>query len=178
MSVSRGEASGSWPARAGISTRVEIRHTWNAQRQSGAGARRSIKGPPDTNTQIARPGTSRGRVGMWTRNRKERTGRAAAGRAGSFNPEEQRSARFRSYGPPLREERFKISRVDFSRVSLSGANRVSGGARPVPAGRTVAGGRPVTTTGPGGRITISRATVTGQYQLRAWRRLITLGLSI
>ena len=26
------------------------------------------------------------------------TGRAAAGRAGSFNPEEQRSSRFRSYG--------------------------------------------------------------------------------
>ena len=32
------------------------------------------------------------------------TGRTAAGRAGSFNPEEQRSSRFRSYGPPLREE--------------------------------------------------------------------------
>jgi hypothetical protein len=62
MSVSRGEASGSWPARAGISTRVEIRHTWNrdAQRQLGAGARRNIKGPTDTNTDCPsrdKPGT-------------------------------------------------------------------------------------------------------------------------
>jgi hypothetical protein len=28
---------------------------------------------------------------MWTADREERTGRTAAGRAGSFNPEEQRS---------------------------------------------------------------------------------------
>ncbi len=75
VSVSRGEASGSWPARAGpgIFTRVERRRSEHK--------------------------------GMWIRNRKERTGGAAAGRAGSFNSEEQRSSRFRSYGPPLREER-------------------------------------------------------------------------
>jgi hypothetical protein len=33
----------------------------------------------------------------------ETTGRAAAGRAVPFNPEEQHSPRFRSYGPPLPE---------------------------------------------------------------------------
>jgi hypothetical protein len=33
------------------------------------------------------------------------TGRTAAGRAGSFNPEEHRSSRLRPFGPSLREER-------------------------------------------------------------------------
>ena len=36
------------------------------------------------------------------REHSERPGRAAAGRAGPFNPEEQHSSRFRSNGPPLR----------------------------------------------------------------------------
>jgi hypothetical protein len=44
---------------------------------------------------------------MWTTDREDITGRAAAGRAGSLNPKKQRSSRFRSYGPPLREERLR-----------------------------------------------------------------------
>ena len=51
-----------------------------------------------------------GEWGMWTTDRKDMTGRTAVGRAGSFNPEEQRSSRFRSYGPPLREERLRSFR--------------------------------------------------------------------
>jgi hypothetical protein len=78
------------------------------KRQSVAGSRRDIKGTTDTNTDCPsrnKPGTCGTRMWPVTRNQKERTGRAAAGRAGSFNPEEQRSSRFRSYGPPPREER-------------------------------------------------------------------------
>jgi hypothetical protein len=48
-----------------------------------------------------------GNVGMWTTDREDITGRAAAGRAGPFYPEEQCSSLFRSYGPPLREERLR-----------------------------------------------------------------------
>jgi hypothetical protein len=51
-------------------------------------------------------------VGMWTTDREDITGRAAAGRAGSFNPEEQRSSRFRSYGPPLRKNGYVLSGVE------------------------------------------------------------------
>jgi hypothetical protein len=51
-----------------------------------------------------------GMWGMWTTDRSDSTGRAAVGRAGSINPEEQRSSRFRSYGPPQREERFSSFR--------------------------------------------------------------------
>ena len=59
-------------------------------------------------------------------------GKAAAGRAGSFNPEEQRSSRFRSYGPPLREERYRSFRSCTNRPDRR---------RPGPCRTTWAGGR-------------------------------------
>ena len=50
-----------------------------------------------------------GEKGTRTRTGRTDTGRTAVGRAGSFNPEEPRSSRFRSYGPSLREERLRSS---------------------------------------------------------------------
>ena len=52
-------------------------------------------------------GSRPGEKGTRTRTGRTETGRTAVGRAGSFNPEEPRSSRFRSYGPSLREERLR-----------------------------------------------------------------------
>ena len=68
-------------------------------------------------TRDARPGPSRKCEGCGQRTgRRDVTGRAAARRAGSFNPEELGNVlsgpgRFRSYGPPLREERIRSFRT-------------------------------------------------------------------
>ena len=56
-------------------------------------------------------GSRPGERGTRTRTGRTETGRTAVGRAGSFNPEEPRSSRFRSYGPSLREERLRSFRV-------------------------------------------------------------------
>ncbi len=64
----------------------------NAQKAARDEARRNMNlkagGAQTRRRRAARPGSSPERhgKGMWIRNRKERTGRAAAGRAGSFNP--------------------------------------------------------------------------------------------
>ncbi len=64
---------------------------------------------------------------MWTTDWEDIAGRAAAGpgRVGSFNPEEQPSSRFRSYGPPLREERLRSFRSCTYRPTGGGPARVA-----------------------------------------------------
>jgi hypothetical protein len=68
---------------------------------------------------------------MWTTDREDITvtGWVAAGRPGSFNQEEQRSSRFLSYGPPLREERLRSS------VTTLAPQKVT--LQMVPAGRRI-----------------------------------------
>jgi CDGSH-type Zn-finger protein len=67
----------------------------------------SKTGTPSRNA--ARIGSTReSRCKQVERNRQRiEGGRTAGGRAGSFNPEEQRFSRCRSYGPSLREERLR-----------------------------------------------------------------------
>ena len=60
----------------------------------------------NTKQFVLRPGEK----GTRTRTGRTDTGRTAVGRASSFNPEEPRSSRFRSYGPSLREERSRSFR--------------------------------------------------------------------
>ncbi len=67
---------------------------------------------------------------------KDRAGRAAAGRAGSFSPEGERSYRFRrAYGPPLREQRF----TSFRRRTNRPDRRRPGPRRTTRVGRPRAG---------------------------------------
>ena len=110
MSVTRGEASGRRPARAGTSTRFETRIRWTAQGCSCSGETPFIGGRRRKHENPVPE--QAGNVRDVDSGQEERTGgRTAAGRAGSFNPEEQRSSRFRSYGPPLREERLRSIRA-------------------------------------------------------------------
>ena len=55
------------------------------------------------------------------------TGRTAAGRAGSFNPEEHRSSRLRPLGPSLREELLRSSSSGDERTGPEPAPVTDGG---------------------------------------------------
>ena len=105
MSVTRGDAYGLGPTRAGIPRGSKHDPGDYANGCTFLAAPGYITRNADEHEKPV--SDQAGNVGMLTRDREDITGRAAAGRAGSFNPEEQRSSRFLSYGPPLREERLR-----------------------------------------------------------------------